>query len=63
MAELPIEAPDEAEPDGEERLILSARDFERLLEIINDPAPPTPQLAATMRVYQQLKAEFPDNNF
>ncbi len=49
--------------EREERIVLSERDFERFLEIINDPKPPTPALVAARQAYRKLQAEFPDNNF
>lgn len=46
----------------EERIVLSERDFERFVEIINNPKPPTPALIAARRAYQQLQAELPESN-
>ncbi len=48
--------------ENEERIVLSERDFKRFVEIINNPAPPTPALVAARRAYRQLQAEFPDHN-
>lgn len=60
-AEEPYE--DGEAPAGLGRLVLSERDFERFLQILDDPAPPTPRLVAALRAYRQLQAEFPGNNF
>ena len=48
--------------EREERIVLSERDFERFVESINNPQPPTPALVAARRAYRQLQAEFPDHN-
>jgi uncharacterized protein (DUF1778 family) len=46
-----------------EKIILSKRDFERFVEIIENPEPPTPELIAAMKEYQKLKAENPGGNW
>jgi uncharacterized protein (DUF1778 family) len=49
--------------DREERIVLSERDFDRFVEIINAATPPTPSLVEARKAYRKLQAEFPDNNF
>jgi uncharacterized protein (DUF1778 family) len=45
-----------------ERLSFSERDFERFVEIITNPQPPTPALQKAMARYEELRAAHPDNN-
>ena len=46
-----------------EKLILSERDFERFMEAIHNPQPPTPALVVAMRDYEKMRAENPDGNW
>jgi uncharacterized protein (DUF1778 family) len=46
-----------------EKIILSKRDFERFVEIIENPQPPTPELVAAMQEYQTLKEQNPGGNW
>ncbi len=44
----------------QERLVLSEAQFARFVEILEDPAPPTPKLVQAMKEYQAAKAAHPD---
>lgn len=44
----------------QERIVLSERDFERFVEILNDPTPPAPALVRAMRDYEVTRAAHPD---
>jgi uncharacterized protein (DUF1778 family) len=45
-----------------ERLAFSERDFERFVEIITNPQPPTLALQKAMARYEELRIANPDNN-
>lgn len=45
-----------------ERITLSARDFARFVELIENPLPPTPELREALAEYQRLKAAHPECN-
>ncbi len=45
-----------------ERLSFSERDFERFVEIITNPQPPTPALQKAMARYEELRAAHPESN-
>ena len=44
----------------QERIVLSEAQFARFVEILEDPAPPTPALVKAMEKYQATKAAHPD---
>ncbi len=44
----------------QERIVLSEREFERFVEIINDPTPPTPALLRAAQEYKAARAAHPD---
>ena len=48
--------------EREERILLSERDFQRFIDTLNQPKPPTPQLIAARRAYQRLQVDHPENN-
>jgi uncharacterized protein (DUF1778 family) len=56
-----LNAADEA-LSQEERIRLSERDFARFVELIENPAPPTPELRDALRAYRDLKAAHPGAN-
>ena len=45
-----------------ERLSFSERDFERFVEIITNPQPPTPALQKAMTRYEELRVAHPESN-
>jgi uncharacterized protein (DUF1778 family) len=49
--------------ERQERILLSERDFARFVALLDNPEPPTPQLAAAMRDYEQKKAQNPGGNW
>lgn len=49
--------------ERQERILLSERDFDRFVQIIENPDPPTPELVAAMQEYERLKAENPARNW
>jgi uncharacterized protein (DUF1778 family) len=46
-----------------EKIVLSERDFERFVEIITNPSPPTPALVRAMREYEAQRDAEPDGNW
>lgn len=44
----------------QERIVLSEQQFARFVEILDDPAPPTPALVEAARAYKAFKAAHPD---
>ena len=44
----------------QERIVLSEQQFARFVEILEDPAPPTPALVRAAKQYQKTKAAHPD---
>lgn len=44
----------------QERIVLSKQQFARFVEILEDPAPPTPALARAMQEYQATKTVHPN---
>ncbi len=44
----------------QERIVLSEAQFARFVEILEDPAPPTPKLVRAMQEYQATKEQHPD---
>lgn len=46
-----------------ERLELSGRDFQRFLDAIATPAPPTPELAIAMKEYEQARNAEPEGGW
>lgn len=44
----------------QERIVLSDEQFARFVEILEDPAPPTPALLRAMKQYQDVKAAHPE---
>jgi len=49
--------------ERQERILLSERDFARFVALLDNPQPPTPQLADAMRDYEQNKAQNPGGNW
>ncbi len=45
------------------RIQLSERDFERFMEAINAPKPPTPELVAAMEEYESRRTQDPKGNW
>lgn len=48
--------------ERQQRITLSGRDFDRFLELIRNPKPPTPELQNSMAEYQRLKDAHPEAN-
>src|SRR2546423_1898441 len=46
-----------------EKIILSERDFQRCVEIITNPPPPTPALVRAMRQYDAQREAEPEGNW
>ena len=44
------------------RILLSERDYARLVSTLDNPKPPTPELQAAIAEYQRLKAAYPEAN-
>ncbi len=50
------------DPQPHERIVLSERDFIRLVEMIENPPPPTQKLREAMAEYRRLQVAHPDAN-
>ncbi|MDQ3813875.1 MAG: DUF1778 domain-containing protein [Armatimonadota bacterium] len=49
--------------EREARIVLSERDFQRFLDSINHPDPPTPELQRARQAYRQMSQEHPEGNW
>lgn len=49
--------------EGEEKLVLSAHDFDKFVESLNNPPAPKPALIAARRALRQLREVYPEGNW
>lgn len=63
FAESALDEKAQAVLEREEKIVLSERDFERFLDAIDNPQPPTEKLREAMKQFQAISRDHPELNW